>query len=47
MLIIHVNKFSVSKYLNNIYLSNYKDLDIEKMLLVYRQQNANNFELKL
>lgn len=47
MLTIHINKFSILKFLNNIYLSNYKDLDIEKMFLVYRQPNANGFELKL
>lgn len=32
---------------HNIHLSNYKYLDIDKMFLVYRQQNARHFiELK-
>lgn len=43
MLITHINKVSVSKYLHNIHLSHYKYLDIDQVFLVYRQQNASSF----
>lgn len=46
MLIFHINKLHISKYLNNIYLFNYNNLDLKKMLLVYRQQNTNSSEWK-